>query len=111
MLRETEKEFAKYWSADTFGGLDCLYGKYFTFSFAPHFHNGHAIGVIESGTNVFDYPGKRQFASAGEMMLLNPAEVHTGQAADKRKGWSFRILFVDPELLRTILEGITGKNS
>lgn len=111
MLTETGKEIAKYWSAEFLGGLECLYGKYFTFSFAPHFHDRHAVGVIETGTNVFDYRGKKQFASAGEIMILNPAEVHTGQAADKRKGWSFRMLFVDPELLRTILEGITGKSS
>jgi AraC-like DNA-binding protein len=111
MCRRIEKETAKYWVADIFGGLDCLYGRYFTFSFAPHFHNAYALGVIEHGVNVFDYRGAQRIASAGEIMLLNPAEVHTGKAADKREGWSFRMLFVDPKLLKQVREEITGKAS
>ena len=111
MSRRTKKETAKYWVADIFGGLDCLYGQYFTFSFAPHFHNTYALGVIEHGSNVFDYRGAKRIASAGEIMILNPAEVHTGEAADKREGWSFRMLFVDPKLLKQVREEITGKAS
>ena len=111
MSRRTEKETAKYWVADIFGGLDCLYGQYYTFSFAPHFHDAYALGVIEHGSNVFEYRGARRIASAGEIMLFNPAEVHTGKAADKREGWSFRMLFVDPSLLKQVREQITGKTS
>ena len=111
MHKRTQKETAKYWVADIFGGLDCLYGQYFTFSFAPHFHNTYALGVIEHGINVFDYRGAKRIASAGEIMILNPAEVHTGEAADKREGWSVRMLFVDPKLLKQVREEITGKAS
>jgi AraC-like DNA-binding protein len=106
-----EKEITKYWSAADIGDLDCLYARYFTFSFAPHFHNAFAIGVIESGADVFDYRGEKQVATAGDIMLLNPAEVHTGQAADHRTGWTFRILYVDPELLRKVREEISGKSA
>jgi AraC-like DNA-binding protein len=111
MNQGMEKETAKYWVADITGGLDCLYGQYFTFSFAPHFHNSYAVGVIEHGDNVFDYRGAKRIASAGEIMLFNPAEVHTGEAADKRKGWSFRMFFVDAELLKQVREEITEKVS
>src|ERR1041384_5189888 len=109
MNRGAEKEIAKYWVADIPGGLDCLYGQYFTFSFAPHFHNSYAVGVVEHGADVFDHRGAQRIASAGEIMLFNPAEVHTGEAADKGKGWSFRMFFVDPELLKNVREQITGK--
>ena len=111
MHKVTEKETAKYWVADILGGIDCLYGQYFTFSFAPHFHNTHAVGVIERGVNVFDCRGVKRIASAGDIMLLNPAEVHTGEAPDKREGWSFRMLFVDPQLLKHVREEMTGKAS
>lgn len=104
------KEITKYWSADDVGDLECLYAKYFTFSFAPHFHNAHAIGVIESGADVFDYRGAERVAAKGEIMLLNPAEVHTGHAIDEN-GWTFRIMYVDPELMRNVRQEITGKSS
>lgn len=105
-----EKEITKYWSNDDLGDLDCLYAEYLTFSFAPHFHEGFAIGVIESGADVFDYRGRQQIAAAGDIMLINPAEVHTGHAIDEN-GWAFRIMYVDPELLRRVREEITGKTS
>lgn len=110
-LQNDGKETAKYWSAKFTDGLECLYGKYFSFSFAPHFHNAYTIGIIENGANAFNYRGSNEVASAGDIMLLNPAEVHTGKAADKRKGLVFRVLFVEPKLLKSIREDITGKTS
>lgn len=91
--------------------MECLYAEYFTFSFAPHFHEGHAVGVIENGADIFDYRGAERIAAAGEIMLLNPAEVHTGRAADKESGWIFRIMYISPEMLKRVREEITGKTS
>lgn len=109
MAGEAKKEITKYWTARDLGDLECLYARYFTFSFAPHFHEGFAIGVIESGADVFDYRGAKRIAAAGEIMLINPAEVHTGHAADEENGWTFRIMYVDPEFLRRVREEVTGK--
>ncbi len=104
------KEITKYWSNGDLGDLDCLYAEYSTFSFAPHFHEGFAIAVIERGADVFDYRGAERIAAAGDIMLINPAEVHTGHAIDER-GWAFRIMYVDPELMRNVRREITGKTS
>lgn len=109
-LGKKKKEIAKYWSNDDLGDLECLYAEYLTFAFAPHFHEGFAIGVIESGADVFDYRGAERIAAAGDIMLINPLEVHTGHAMDEN-GWTFRIMYVDPELLRNVRQEITGKNS
>lgn len=109
-LRKKEKEVAKYWSNNDLGDLECLYAEYLTFSFAPHFHEGFAIGVIESGADVFDYRGAQRIAAAGDIMLINPLEVHTGHAIDEN-GWTFRIMYVDPELLRRVRAELTGKAS
>jgi AraC-like DNA-binding protein len=110
MLTETGKEVAKYWSAEFLGGLECLYAEYLTFSFAPHFHEGFAIGVVERGADVFDYRGARQVAAAGNIIIFNPAEVHNGHAADET-GWTFRMMYIDPEHLRKVREEITGRSS
>lgn len=105
-----KKEVAKYWSNEDLGDLECLYAEYLTFSFAPHFHEGFAIGVIENGADVFEYRGAERIAAAGDIMLINPSEVHTGHAIDA-SGWTFRIMYVDPELLRRVREELTGKPS
>jgi AraC-like DNA-binding protein len=104
------KEFTRYWVAEGLGDLDCLYAEYLTFSFAPHFHEGFAIGVVERGADVFDYRGARQVAAAGDIIIFNPAEVHDGHAADET-GWTFRMMYIDPEHLRKVREEITGKSS
>jgi len=105
-----QKEIAKYWSAEDLGDLECLYAEYLTFSFAPHFHEGFAIGIVERGADVFDYRGAERIAAAGDIMLINPSEVHTGHAIDA-SGWTFRIMYVDPELMRRVREELTGKTS
>ncbi|CAN5247519.1 AraC family transcriptional regulator [soil metagenome] len=106
----SEKEITKYWSNNDLGDLDCLYAEYSTFSFAPHFHEGFAIAIIERGADVFDYRGAERIAAAGDIMLINPSEVHTGHAIDEN-GWTFRIMYVDPELMRKVRQEITGKTS
>ena len=108
MLRE--KEITRYWVAEELGDLECLYAEYLTFSFAPHFHEGFAIGVVERGADVFDYRGAKQVAAAGDIIIFNPAEVHDGHAADET-GWTFRMMYIDPEHLRKVREEITGKSS
>ena len=107
---EKRKEIAKYWSAGDLGDLECLYAEYFTFSFAPHFHEGFAIGVVERGADVFDCRGTEQVAAAGDIIIFNPAEVHDGHAADE-SGWTFRMMYIDPEHLRKVCEEITGRSS
>jgi AraC-like DNA-binding protein len=104
------KEIARYWVAEELGDLECLYAEYLTFSFAPHFHEGFGIGVVERGADVFDYRGTKQAAAAGDIIIFNPAEVHDGHAADET-GWTFRMMYIDPEHLRMAREQITGKSS
>jgi hypothetical protein len=36
-------------------------------------------------------------------------EIHTGQAAEEAVGWTFRIMYIDPEILRNVREEISGK--
>lgn len=109
-MRQGAEEVVKYWSNDDLGGVECLYAEYLTFSFAPHFHEGFAVGVIESGADVFDYRGSRRIAAAGEIMLINPLEVHDGHAFDA-SGWTFRIMYIPPELLKRVREEISGATS
>lgn len=62
------------------GGLELLRATYVTHTFAPHTHEGFALGVIEAGAQVFCYRGARHVAPAGCLVAINPGELHTGEA-------------------------------
>lgn len=92
-------EQTKFWQAPDVGHVELLRATFITHSFAPHTHDGFAIGIIERGAEAFDYRGASYVAPAGSIVLINPDEVHTGHAADET-GWSYRMLYPEAELLQ-----------
>jgi AraC-like DNA-binding protein len=92
------EECAKFWRV---GVVDLLRATYVTHSFAPHTHDGYAIGVIERGTEAFRYRGVAHHASSGEVVMVNPDEVHTGNAATP-EGWSYRMFYPDVSTLERV---------
>lgn len=93
------RETVKFWQAQDLGQLDLLRATYFTHSFSRHTHNGYAFGVIERGAETFYYRGGIHVAPAGSVVVINPGEVHTGQAFDYA-GWSYRMLYPAAELVQ-----------
>ncbi|MEZ5427660.1 MAG: AraC family transcriptional regulator [Pyrinomonadaceae bacterium] len=106
----SEKEEAKVWQSNDFGQIECLRANYLTHSFARHTHEGFAIGVIERGIEIFNYQGRRYRAGEGQIILINPAEVHDGNG-EGRDGWAFSIFYVDPKIMhRAAMEMAGGKS-
>lgn len=96
------------WCPEELGGLELLKATYITHSFAPHTHDGFAIGVIERGTEGFRYRGGMQYAPAGSVVLVNPGEVHTGHSAHEG-GWTYRMLYPEPRMLEDVASQLTGR--
>jgi AraC-like DNA-binding protein len=72
--------------------------------FAPHFHDGYGLGVIEAGQERFDYRGREHLAPAGAIVLMQPGELHTGGAASPQ-GWRYRMMYLDEAVLAAHLGG------
>ena len=106
--KKNNKEEAKIWHSNELGHLECLRANYVTHSFARHTHEGFAIGVIERGTEVFNYRGSRYKAGKGQIILINPAEVHDGNGIG-RDGWAFSIFYADPNILHRAAMELAGK--
>jgi len=104
------KEETKVWHSNELGQIECLRANYVTHSFARHTHDGFAIGVIERGIELFNYRGKKNRAGNGQVILINPGEVHDGQG-EGTDGWAFSIFYVDPKVLKRAAMEITGKAS
>ncbi len=80
------------------GGVDVLQATYVTHAFSRHFHKEYALGCIEQGALEFSYLGRKHVASAGLVNLVVPGEAHDGHAATP-EGWSYRMLYLQPEIL------------
>jgi AraC-like DNA-binding protein len=101
-------ESAVYWHAPDLGTLELLRARFVTHSYAPHTHDGFAIGVIEAGAERFRYRHATHVAPAGALVLINPSEPHTGAAAAPG-GWQYRMLDPEAELLRGIASELAGR--
>ncbi|MCB0209400.1 MAG: AraC family transcriptional regulator [Anaerolineae bacterium] len=106
MAAPAKKEKVKFWQAQDIGGVDLLKATYFTHAFSRHVHNGYAIGIIERGAEIFYYRGATHVAPAGSIVVVNPDEVHTGQAVATEEGWSYRMLYPETELVQKAAKSI-----
>ncbi|HYD78950.1 MAG TPA: AraC family transcriptional regulator [Paucimonas sp.] len=73
-------------------------------AFAPHVHDGYSLGAIEAGVERFRYQGSEHLAPAGTLVMLNPDELHTGQA-EVEAGWTYQMLYIAPETLHAMTGG------
>jgi hypothetical protein len=101
------REQVKFWRAQDVGNLDLLRATFITHTFARHTHAGYAIGVIEQGGETFWYRGARHIAPAGSIVLIDPDEVHTGEAISAT-GWHYRMLYPEVALVRGAAEQLAG---
>jgi AraC-like DNA-binding protein len=68
-------------------------------AYRPHSHPTWTIAVVQRGAARFTVEHTRQRADAGELFVLEPEAVHTGMAAVP-EGWAYKVLYVDPFVLR-----------
>ena len=102
------QEHTRFWREPALSNLELLRATYITHAFAPHTHDGYAIGVIENGAEQFKYRRSVHVAPRGSIVVINPGEMHTGEAATER-GWTYRMLYPDVSLLQRAASEVTGK--
>lgn len=81
---------------------------YITHAFPKHCHDSFGIGVIETGTLAYHTKAGQYLIPAGNLVVINPGQVHWGGAADAT-GFSYRILYPDPVILAQIIQSITDR--
>jgi AraC-like DNA-binding protein len=102
------RERATFWRDPQLDNLEVLHATYVTHSFAPHMHEGFVIGIVDSGVERFAYQKSFHDAPVGSIVLINPAEMHTGSAGIEQ-GWSYRCLYPAPSLLQRAASELTDK--
>ena len=95
MSRFVPQEKTRFWRIPGLGNLELLQAHYRRQNFGPHFHEGFVVGIIEAGALGYRYQGRDHVASAGEINLALPGEVHNGFAA-AATGWQYRMFYFSP---------------
>lgn len=71
-------------------------------AYEPHRHDTYSIGYTIKGVQSFNYRGMRADSIAGQVIVLHPDEIHTGEAGTE-DGFHYRMLYVEPSLIRDAL--------
>jgi AraC-like DNA-binding protein len=100
-------EHAQYYSRPDVYGLQFIHARFVTHRFARHVHDYFVIGIIEDGLQTFSYRGAKQGTAQGGIILLNPDEPHTGEAATG-SGFVYKALYPSPELMSRVSSDVAG---
>lgn len=87
-----QNEKVKFWRDPYLDQLELLRATYITHTFSPHVHEGFAIGVVQRGALTTSYRHGYYHIPAGTIVVINPGELHTGEAASEQ-GWTYRMFY------------------
>jgi AraC-like DNA-binding protein len=90
--------------------LRLMKARYIRHAFRPHAHDYWVLGIVETGLQSFTYRKKRLVTSPGSLILINPGEVHTGEAAVEY-GFKYRALYPPLELMTSIADEFSTRPS
>jgi AraC-like DNA-binding protein len=76
-------------------------------AYATHRHDTYAIGVTESGMQMFDYRGRAERSRPGDVVVLHPDEAHDGRPGTA-EGFGYRIVYVEPARIADAVATLRG---
>jgi AraC-like DNA-binding protein len=90
------------------GGVELFSAWFAGEAYQKHRHDTYAVGVTDSGVQVFDYRGSTHASTPGQVVVLYPDEVHDGRAGSG-EGFGYRIVYVEPSILIEAVRDLRGK--
>jgi len=107
---ESHRASGREWiaSAGPVDGVE-LFRAYFAGApYRKHRHDTYAVGVTDTGVQVFDYRGAVHASFPGQVIVLFPDEIHDGRAGTP-DGFGYRIVYVEPARLAEAVRVISGR--
>jgi AraC-like DNA-binding protein len=89
--------------------LGLLHAYYVQHAYPRHSHDYYVITLIERGFQSFTHRGIKHVTLPGGLILINPGEVHTGEAADKA-GFEMRSLYPTISTMEMAVFELTGRH-
>ena len=85
-------------------GVELYRARFLRHCFEPHTHEAYGLGAITQGVGRFRWRGGEHFAPRATLMLMNPEDIHTGEAATA-DAWGYRMLYLDERVLSELYGG------
>ncbi len=82
-------------------GVELLAGRCFEHRYRPHFHDEVVIAAFTGGAQRWHVGRHRGTALPGNVLIIHPGEMHTGEAAQE-SGWAYRAFYPDDATLRQL---------
>ena len=89
--------------ADT--GIETLRAHFEGHAYDPHWHDSYLVGVTEQGVQQFNCRRARHQSTPGKVFLLEPGDIHDGEAPTA-DGFTYRMLYLDPQWLQRELSAV-----
>jgi AraC-like DNA-binding protein len=89
------------WKPPGLAGITMFRAEHFQQHFARHSHDEYALGVVTSGVLGFEYRGEYVRAGAGEVNVVVPGEIHTGEPAFG-DDWGYRMFYIEPAVMSDV---------
>lgn len=103
----TGADRTRFWRDPRWDDLECLSARFVRHVYAPHVHDTYALGVIEAGVEHYRYRGVEHAVGAGELVILDPHELHDGRPGEA--GYRYRMMYPTPRVMTEIAEEMTDR--
>jgi AraC-like DNA-binding protein len=90
--------------------IELLHAYYIQHAYPRHSHDYYVFSLIERGRQSFTHQGTKHRTPSGGLILINPGEVHTGEAADAQ-GFELRALYPSTSLMEMAVYELTGRRT
>lgn len=97
------------WSVPQLDNLRFMKAHFVKHAFKPHVHDYFVLGIIEDGLQSFTHNRDLHYTAPGKIIMINPGEVHTGEAAIQH-GFSYRALYPSAAWLTSIADMSSTQN-
>ena len=85
-------------SQDADTGIETLRAHFQGHAYDPHWHDSYLVGVTEQGVQQFNCRRTRHNSVPGQVFLVEPGELHDGDAPTA-EGFTYHMLYLDPQWL------------
>jgi AraC-like DNA-binding protein len=103
------REWSRYHSYPALHHLEVLHARFVEHRFVRHAHEYFVVGYVEKGVQAYTYRGARHVTPAGHVFLVNPGEMHTGEAACAQ-GYVYRTIYPRTTLIEQIARQGSAKH-
>jgi len=103
MEKMQKPEWSRYYRLDEFDSTGALHARFVTHRFPRHVHDYFVVGLVEAGSEYCFHRGSTRVISAGQTLVTNPGEPHTGEPATP-EGYVCRNLYFDGAILARIFD-------